>query len=46
MSSQETIFSLCIDVISLDFRLFIHDLIIVEYDIKSKYPEECVLDRR
>ena len=30
----------CNDVISLDFLLFIHDSIIVEYDIKSNYPEE------
>ena len=30
----------CNDVISLDFRLFIHDSIIVEDDIKSKYAEE------
>ena len=28
------------DVISIDFRLFIHDSIIVKNDIKSKYPEE------
>lgn len=40
MSSQRTIFLSCNDVISLDFLLFIQDSIIVEYDIKSKYPEE------
>ena len=28
------------DVISINFRLLIHDSIIVKYDIKSKYPEE------
>ena len=39
-SSQRTIFLSCNDVISIDFRLFIHDSIIVKYDIKSKYPEE------
>ena len=26
--------------LSTQFRLFIHESIIVEYDIKSKYPEE------
>ena len=36
------LFPPCNDVISLDFLLFIHvhNSIIVEYDIKSKYLEE------
>ena len=36
------LFHPCNDVISLDFLLFIHvhNSIIVEYDIKSKYLEE------
>ena len=37
---RELFFLSCNDVISIDFRLFIHDSIIVKYDMKSKYPEE------
>ena len=42
MSSRGLFFLSCNDVIYLDFHLpvFVHNLIIVKYDIKSKHAEE------
>ena len=38
---------LCCYFSRIDFRVFLHAYsIIVEYDLKSKYPEESLLDLR